>query len=225
MRALLIANRLDADPGFVGEHLGRRGFTFVPASREDPGAWPDLASVDLVLALGSDWSVYWDHVQPSVAAEVAVVVEAHARGVPVLGICFGGQVMAHALGGRVEGAPEPEVGWFPVESTVPAVAGDGPWFQWHADRFTAPAGAQLLARSARAEQAFRIGRSLALQFHPEVDGSIIGRWAADGARELERLAIDADALLLRSRSEVARTALSSDRLVDWFLDEVAASAV
>lgn len=221
MRALLIANRSDGDPGYVGEHLRHHGVTFVRAEREAPGDWPDLDGVDLVLSLGSDWSVYWEDVASSVAAEAAALRTAHERGVPVLGICFGGQMIAHALGGSVAAAPEPEVGWFAVESAVPAVAGDGPWFQWHADRFVPPPGALALASSPRAEQAFRIGRTLALQFHPEVDDGIIRRWASGGAAELARHGVDGDELLARTRSEVDRTRSSAGRLVDWFLAEVA----
>ena len=63
MRALLVANRYDADPGFVGEHLRNAGYSFVECHREHPGDWSSLDETDLVVSLGSDWSVYWEHVQ------------------------------------------------------------------------------------------------------------------------------------------------------------------
>ena len=223
MRALLLANRYDADPGFVGEHLRNAGYALTECHREHPGDWPSLERIDLVLSLGSDWSVYWDHVRDSVAAETELLRRTHAAGIPNLGICFGGQVLAHALGGSVAQAPEPEVGWWDVESTVPELAGDGPWFQWHSDRFTAPVDAVPLARSDRAEQAFRLGRTVGLQFHPEVNESIVKRWSRSGAHELARLAIDPAVLVERSRMEVERTRDSAFRLVDWFCMEVVGS--
>jgi hypothetical protein len=220
VRALLVANGYDADPGFVGEHLRNAGYAFVECHRERPGEWPGLDGIDLVLSLGSDWSVYWDHVQESVAAESGLLQAAHDRGTPVLGICFGGQMLAQTLGGSVARAPEPEVGWWAVDSSVPALAGDGPWFQWHSDRFVVPPDAVRLGRSDRAEQAFRLGRTVGLQFHPEVTESMVMRWSTGGVDELIRLGIVPEELRERTRAEVGRTRGASARLVDWFLAEV-----
>jgi GMP synthase-like glutamine amidotransferase len=219
-----LANRGDADPGFVGEHLRAAGYDFTRCNRETPGDWPDLDGIGLVLALGSDWSVYWPHISTEVGAESALLAAAHDRGLPVFGICFGAQLLAHTLGGTVARAPEPEIGWFDVDSAVPAVAGGGAWFQWHADRFTVPPAAVRLGSSPRAEQAFRIGRTLALQFHPEVDVSIVTRWCTDGAGELARNGLDAENILLRTTREVERTRSDAGSLVTWFLEDVAGSA-
>lgn len=221
MRALVVANSYDGDPGFVGQRLVERGYSLVACHREQPSAWPSLDDVDLVLPLGSDWSVYWDHVQSSVLAEAELLRAAHIRGIPILGICFGGQMLAHSLGGSVSRAPEPEIGWYDVSSGVPALEGDGPWFQWHADRFTAPPAAELLAASPLAEQAFRIGRSLALQFHPEVTEAIVTRWCTGGADELARHGRDAASILAQTQTEVGRCGAAAVRLVDWFCAEVA----
>ena len=221
MRALVVANSYDADPGFVGNRLRARGFDLVACHREHPNDWPDLDGVELVLPLGSDWSVYWEHVQPSVVSESNLLVAAHQRGIPILGICFGGQMLAHSLGGSVARAPEPEIGWYSVVSAVPELAGDGPWFQWHADRFTAPAGAEQLGSSPLAEQAFRIGRSLALQFHPEVTTAVVERWCRGGAEELKRHGRHADALVAETLRQVGRSEHAATRLVDWFCESVA----
>lgn len=81
------------------------GLTFVPTYevRDTAERWgsPDelLDGVDLVLPLGSDWSVYADHVADQVAAECGLLTAAHHRAIPILGICFGGQPLAHAVGG------------------------------------------------------------------------------------------------------------------------------
>jgi len=218
-----VANSHDADPGFVGEFLRGAGYAFTECHRERASDWPDLAGVHLVVALGSDWSVYWDHIRGEVAAESALLQSAHASGIPVLGICFGGQMLAHALGGSVGRAPEAEIGWCAVESAVPELAGDGPWFQWHADRFQPPAEAVRLARSDRAEQAFRVGRTVGLQFHPEVNESIVARWAGGGAEELARYGISPDHLVEETRAQVARSRSACSRLVEWFCTEVVGS--
>lgn len=224
MRALVLANRNDADPGFVGERCAERGMLLHRCTRETPGDWPDLDGLDAVITLGSDWSVYWEHVADHVRAETALVLDAHRRRIPVLGICFGGQLLARALGGSVTRAHEAEIGWFEVQSSEPALAGDGPWFQWHADRFDTPPGALLLARNTRAEQAFCSGRTLAVQFHPEVNLAIVERWAAGGADELARHGVDPEALVERTRREVGRSRQAAVRLVDWFFDDLSASA-
>lgn len=215
MRTVVVANSYDSDPGFVGERLVERGASLRFWHREFPAEWDDLDTVDLVLLLGSDWSVYWDHVAESVAAESAMVAEADRRGIPVFGICFGAQMLAHTLGGSVGRAPEPEVGWFEVESDVPELAGR--WFQWHADRVVVPAAAELMATSPRAQQAFNLRRNLALQFHPEVSTAIVQRWIdGGGAAEAAKYGIDPDQLVADCQ---ANTPSSRDRcstLVDWF---------
>ena len=73
----------------------------------------------------------------------------------------------------------------------PAVVG-GRWFQWHYDRWTLPLGARLLASTPGANQSFRIGRTVATQFHPEVTAAIVARWAGmNDAEELRAQGIDA----------------------------------
>src|SRR5690606_17499247 len=97
--------------------------------------FPSHDGVDLVVAMGAPWSVYdTDRIGSWVGRELGLVREAHQRAIPYLGVCFGGQLLAAALGGSVERAPRPELGWLMVESTTASIA-PGPWFQWHGDRF------------------------------------------------------------------------------------------
>jgi GMP synthase-like glutamine amidotransferase len=139
-------------------------------------AWPDPTAADAVVALGSDRSVHASR-DPWIAEQVAFLRAAHDAGVPVVGICFGGQALAAALGGAVSRAPETEIGWIDVE-------GDdgygGRWFTWHEDIFDLPPGATELARAASGPQAFAVGASVGLQFHPEVTPAIVEDWL-DGA--------------------------------------------
>jgi GMP synthase-like glutamine amidotransferase len=224
MRALLIANAVDADSGFVGARLRHHGYAFTECHRERPDEWPELARIDLVLLLGSEWSVYWPHVAESVASEAALIRDAHTRGVPQFGICFGNQSMAHALGGTVERARTPEIGWYDVVTDAPAVIAPGPWLQWHSDVVTVPPGAEEMARSDVGPQAWRLGRSLATQFHPEATESMLARWTSgDGAVELERFGTSAERLMAETRRNVEISREQSDVLVDWFLADVAGS--
>ena len=98
----------------------------------------------------------------------------------MLGICFGGQLLAAALGGSVERAPTPEIGWLRVDTDDAALVPAGPWFQWHQDRWTPPARAREVARTPLASQAFVLGRSLAVQFHPELTAAQLEGWLANG---------------------------------------------
>jgi GMP synthase-like glutamine amidotransferase len=213
----VIANGDDADPGFVGEHLRHHGFALSTVRREDPGSWPALEGLDLVLLLGSDWSVYWDHVAPSVAAEVALVQRAHAAGVPLLGICYGAQVVATALGGRAERGDREQIGWFEVDSDVEGIA-SGPWMQWHYDVCVVPPGAVELARDELCPQAFQLGRTLATQFHPEASEEIVARWSSGaGEEELAALGRTSHELIASTRSHAERAAGDAQRLIDWAL--------
>ena len=119
--------------------------------------------------------------------------------VPVLGICFGAQLLAAAFGGRVERSPSYELGWVRVDPVPPnascpdgsPVIGPGPWFQFHGDRCILPATACVLAVNEIGVQAFTIGRHMGVQFHPELDTGQLERWILHGGRE-EILAVGRD---------------------------------
>ena len=228
MRAALIANMNEADPGFVGRSLRRRGYAFTDFLREQHADWPSLDGFDLVLALGSGWSTYWDHVAEPVLAEQLLMQEAMAREIPVLGVCFGGQQLSRALGGVVTKAQSTEIGWFSVENMpvtaqiAPKVLFDGPWMQWHYDSFSVPSGATALAQSPAGPQAFVCGRALGLQFHPEATETIVKMWSSDdGVEELVGQGIDAEDLLSTTRIQVADSEERCDALIDWFLTTIA----
>jgi GMP synthase-like glutamine amidotransferase len=225
VRGLLLCNDYDADPGLIGEAFRAHGYAFAECHRERPQEWPELAGIDLVLMLGSDWSVFWDNIAGEVRAEAELLTAAVAGGRPVFGICYGAQMIAQTFGGRVERAAASEVGWFDISSNDPAVIPEGPWFEWHYDHIaTLPPGAVELARSPLAVQAFGFGRVLATQFHPEVDSSIVERWARGGGEtELRTLGIDRDQLIAETRRAVEASRPQATQLVDWFCATVAAA--
>jgi GMP synthase-like glutamine amidotransferase len=135
---------------------------------------PDLRSVDFVIAMGGPMSVNDEREFPWLKAEKAFIKEAVRRGLPVLGVCLGAQLIASALGARVFANAHREIGWFPIQS-VNGTTGAFRFpeqttvFHWHGETFDLPPGALHLARSSGCEhQAFQVGASaLGLQFHLE----------------------------------------------------------
>jgi GMP synthase-like glutamine amidotransferase len=231
MRALLIANTADTDAGFVGHALRKRGYSFLEVMRDSHLDWVGdigrlLDHAELVVSMGSPWSVYWDHVAPAVDAEVALIQAALARNIPVLGICFGAQILTRATGGVVERAPEAEIGWCEV-SVEPDLASEsavlaGKWMQWHYDRCLPPLGARILASSDRAVQAFHLPKALGVQFHPEANESIVASWSSgEGVEELAAHGTTVEAVLTETRRNVTSAEQRCDRLIEWFLASIA----
>ena len=206
MRAALVANREDVDPGLVGRALRRHGYTFTEFLREDHEGWLPVEDFDLVLALGSNWSTYWDHVAGPVRAEQELLREAMRRDIPVLGICFGAQQVAAVLGGEITKAQSPEIGWCQVFATSEA-------------GLTAPLA---LTSGPIGPQAMVVGRTLAVQFHPEATETIVSHWSSGtGAEELDAAGISKVALLSETRSQVEGAEIRCNELVDWFISTIA----
>jgi GMP synthase-like glutamine amidotransferase len=215
VKCAVIANVGDTGAGLVGDALMARGYELIGVDRTVDGL-ANAPEVDLVICLGSDWSVYWPDKADTVNAEVAYVRRQLANDSMVLGICFGGQLLAHALGGTVERAPRHEVGWTDVDSMHPGVP-SGPWMQWHYDRFISPPDADVLARSSVGDQAFRLGRAVGLQFHPEVNLDVIEYWATVGTAELARIDVNPDDLRAQTAANLVRARVDVESLVDLVL--------
>jgi GMP synthase-like glutamine amidotransferase len=138
--------------------------------------------------------------------------------VAVLGLCFGGQVLSTALGGEVRRVDTPEFGWHEVDTDLPDAIAPGPWFEWHYDGFTVPEGATEIARTAVSPQAFRAGRSVGTQFHPEITVEIVNLWISMDERALRAHGVDPAVMAARTEEEAVDNRARSDALVDWFLD-------
>ena len=218
--------------GLVAEAFSGLGydvseFLVVPRSRyHSPGVtavFPDPAGYDAIVFFGAVWAVYDEAtIGTWIGDEIAFARAALGLGVPVLGICFGGQMLAAALGGQVARATTPEIGWTVVSSADPALIDPGPWFQWHYDRFTLPAGVPVLARTALANQAFVYGRAMGLQFHPELSPSVLECWLdSGGAAELAELGMDPAELMAQTRTHASVSAARSHELVRRFVTDVA----
>ncbi len=223
-QVLFIRNDPTAPEALIGDVFAESGFdigTFdvLPAGTDDPVrtvAFPDPGRYDVIIALGARWAAY-DDTLPWVGAEMDLLRRALDGGAAVFGVCFGGQLLARALGGTVARSPEPEIGWHDVQTDAAGLVPPGPWFQWHFDRFTAPPGARVVARNASAAQAFVHGRALGVQFHPEVDERLVEQWIADGAGEMAALGVDADGVRARTAQLAGDAAARLRHLVRGFL--------
>jgi GMP synthase-like glutamine amidotransferase len=220
VRVLVLANAAEDDPGMLGEALLDRGAELVVAHREG-GPLPAIDGFDAVLTLGSDWSVYWPHVEASVEREADLLRTAVAEDIPVLAVCFGAQVLAYALGGQVERAPRPEVGWYVVDTDDPDLVPPGPYVEWHSDRIQPPPGARVVARTDVGPQAYVLGPALALQFHPETGPDVVRRWCATGHPDLAAAGTDPEAFVAESVRREPEARARAYAIVDAFLARVA----
>ena len=233
MRAVALVHESNDPSGEVGSHLVTRGFDLtehlitedIAKPNEATGPLPDLSEYDLVVVMGSVHSLTRKHeIESWIHDELEAVAAAHRRGQPVLGICFGGQLLAEALGGVVEPSPTTEIGWYRIEATgdghPPAEL--GPWMQWHHDRFHAPTEAELLARSPAGHQLFRFGKAVGAQFHPEITAEIIDDWLAHSPSDyLRQHGVDPVRLAEETRRREPESRASCRRFVDWYLDTIA----
>ena len=223
----------DGPAGEVGNRLEQRGYTVdrhvITTDYDQPntstGPLPDPSQYDLLAVMGSVRSLTRKHeIDKWVVDELDLIRAAHQRDQPILGVCFGGQLLAEALGGSVEPAPEAEIGWHminPVEGSNCPV-GAGPWMQWHHDRFHAPAEAEVLAKSDVGQQLFRIGRAVGSQFHPEITVAMLEDWLATCDDDyLNEFGVDRDAITAATIEQQPQSAKACHDLVDWFLDSVA----
>jgi GMP synthase (glutamine-hydrolysing) len=195
---LILQHQSDAGPGNLASWLRSRGLAFQVL--DVPTQPPPLATARRALVvLGSRESVYDDSV-PWLAAEAAFVRAMLATGTPVLGLCFGAQLLASVLGGTVTRAPRAERGWIDVArasgdggANPGAEAVAGRWFAWHQDHIEPPPGSTVLAYSDLCIQGFSAGAHLGVQFHPEVTVDQVEDWLAQERRRLQLDAVDGDA--------------------------------
>ena len=212
MRVLVIRHHDVDSAGFIAEAFEARGAELDVHLFPDDGPLPAFDGVDHIVVLGAVSSV--NDPDPWITRELDWIRAADQAGLPVLGICFGAQALCAALGGRVEAMERKEIGWFMVDSADPEVIPAGPWLEFHGDRCVLPADATVLARNDAAVQAFRIGRHLAVQFHPEVDGPQLKRWLDSmGIREAQRAGVDPDQFLADTIREEPAARARADRLV------------
>ena len=237
MRALFIEHDHISLGGPIWRSLEKHGyeierFLIVPqANYDSPNittTFPNFNEYDLLVPMGAPYGAYEDdRIGNWLLPELAKLKQAHNDGIPILGICFGGQLMARALGGSVARAPKAEVGWIEIESDDKTLIPTGPWFAYHWDSWMTPKGATEIAKTDVANQAFVMGRTLALQFHPEVDPEVLEAWLSreSGCVEITGEGVDLDQLRKETLEQEIGSNKRAAELVDSFLRRVATAQI
>jgi GMP synthase-like glutamine amidotransferase len=236
---LIIQHEAEVAAGNFAQHLAARGRPFELLQLHAGDALPpNTGDCAGLCSLGGNMSV--NDALPWIEPEIELMRDAERRGVPIIGHCLGGQLLARAFGATVTRAPHLELGWGQVAVTDVDWArewlGEGAeaieFFQWHGDTFEVPAGARrVLSGAYCANQAFVIERPgyahLGMQFHIEMTPELVRLWAADPAaadevrRETERTggpAVQPPAAMTRDvEVRAARMAAVATRLYDRWL--------
>jgi GMP synthase-like glutamine amidotransferase len=215
MRVTVVRHHEEDSAGFIGDAFASRGAELAVHLFPKEGALPEPGGLDYVVLLGASFSVNEDGPNADwIAEEMAWLRRVDEAGVPVLGICFGAQLLAATLGGRVGPAPRYEIGWTVVDTLDPALIPAGPWLEFHSDQCYPPPQARLLARNALGVQAFALGRHLAVQFHPEVDEAELRSWLDAGGRaEAAAAGVDPDRFLAETAAQEPAARDRAERLV------------
>lgn len=179
-------------PGYFATYLSRHGIPWQvvridagEAVPEDPRRYGGMAF------MGGPMSV--NDSLPWIPAVIGLIRAGADAGVPVIGHCLGGQLMAKAFGGEVTRSAVREIGWGRVDVLDDPVAGE--WFgaapasfvsfHWHGETFSIPPGATRIASSPYCgNQAFALDGHLGLQCHVEMTGELIDAWCRSGEREI-----------------------------------------
>ena len=207
MDLCIVEQNDDAPAGLLAEWARERGHRVITLQANEIGAgpWPDPAALRRGSRRSGPSSPSTRSRDPWIAPQVAFLREAHDRGVPVLGICFGGQALAAALGGEVQRGARARDRLARARAarrrrrSRPARGSRGT-----RTRSRCRPGRPSSRAAPSCPHAFRVGRSVGLQFHPEVTPAIVEGWIRDGRDTLAAAsAIDGDAMGAQTRAGAA----------------------
>ena len=193
MKPLYIFRHIDCEgPGYLAEVLAREDIPWQLIAIDAGDAIPhSIDGCAGLVFMGGPMSVNDD--LPWIGQELALIQQAQAAGLPLLGHCLGGQLISKALGGNITANPVREIGWHPVwksntataEKWLAGLPQEMTLFHWHGETFSIPAGAEvILENDTCAHQAFAIGKTLALQCHVEMQAPMVSEWASLYADEI-----------------------------------------
>jgi GMP synthase-like glutamine amidotransferase len=177
-------------PAYFADWLDARGLPWrlvaLDAGAHVPRDPRDFAGIGM---MGGPMSV--NDALPWIEPACALLRDAVAARVPVIGHCLGGQLLARALGATVARAAQAEIGWIDVDATADAASWFGERqrftaFQWHYDAFELPRGAtRVLANAFNPNQGYTIDdRHIGLQCHVEMTADLVDTWCRAAPDEL-----------------------------------------
>ncbi len=178
-------------PGYLADFLDEQGVPWQLVRIDLGDVVPsDASTYSGLVFMGGPMSVNDD--LPWIHQTLALIRNAHAKDIPLLGHCLGGQLIAKALGGAVTRNAVKEIGWGQVRvadnDAARAWFGDVDQFDafhWHGETFSLPPGAvPLLSSPYCANQAYALGKHLGLQCHVEMTGRMVRDWCEVGADEI-----------------------------------------
>jgi GMP synthase-like glutamine amidotransferase len=218
VRVLALTHGSNVGPGVFADAIRTGGHGLV--ERVVPSEGLPSHGADAVVVLGGAMHPDQEETHGWLRAEVEWIADELERGTPLLGVCLGSQLLARAAGAEVRRAPEPEIGWIPVEVSN----GDDPVaaslprrfdaFQFHEYTHDLPEGGVELARSRVCTQAYRVGAAWGVQFHPEVRLEQVEKWVAE---EPEAVG-DPEAFLAKARERMPAWNDLGRRLCSAFLE-------
>lgn len=184
----IVQNDPEVPPGTITENMDAMGVPYCVHHPYNADQLPELRDVSALIVMGGAMGANDDARHPFLCDLKLLIGQVVTAGIPYLGICLGGQLLAAVMGARVESNRWEELGTLPVALTEEGQSDrlfcglpeEFITFQWHHDSFDIPEGGVLLASSpACRHQAFRIGSSAwGVQFHPEVTEQIVRNWCA-----------------------------------------------
>lgn len=197
LRIALVENMAETPLGLVGQALDEARAEVMIYRPFVDGRIPALDDHDGLIVMGGEQNALDDAAHPYLPDLARRMLDFGAADRAVLGICLGSQLLARAHGGENHVGGHREFGWVEIEATpdgindpfLSAAGRSFEAFQWHDDSFALPPQAVHLARSVRvAHQAYRIGRaSYGTQFHFEVNGALVDRWAETLPRSMDAM--------------------------------------
>ena len=233
---LIISHATCEAPGYLREFLDKQSVAYRVINHDDDELGSScIEDVAGVVFLGSP--VNANDSLPWIKAEIEFIKVLLANKIPLLGICFGAQLMARALGAKVCSAADMQIGWHRVKSSqqvqtvfkdsaLPAIFNA---FEWHGDTFSIPADAvPLFTADCIENQGFAYKNCLALQFHPEITESMIFEWLDRYGQCLLKPTACTQSrkeVLENLKKRLSEQRLVADKLFGWWLDQVRKYAI
>ena len=226
----VLQNDKSVPPGLLIESLEvrRAPYSLIEVFRDAP--LPDLREVAGVVILGGHMGAYEEQDYPFLAEEKNLVRVAVQRGLPLLGICLGCQIIADALGGSAYRVEPQEAGLVDLELTsagrrdAVGRAITGPMVAWHHDSWDLPPGGALLATSDQYPQVFRAGSAIGVQYHPETTPEILAGWLERDGASLEEIGMDPGRFLTATLANQSHLRKRAGALFSAWISEVETAA-